>query len=259
MKGMDLAEKYDVQYATHLFEGPDETRIANALWQDEGGAIQHLKRIGLVKPRTLFFHCTFLNEGEIELLTAEGSAIAHCPSSNARKGDCAYLPYMLESGTKVGIGTDDPTSNLFTEMRVVSPIHNIMPREKRGIHPRDAFELATLGSARALQMDNQVGTLRVGKKADIVTIDLRRNSDLVPLTRELLFYKVGFNSPGTAVADSMVDGEFLRRDGQFTRVDEEAIIARANEWFGRFCREFVASQADSQLLYKPIHEEFTKL
>ena len=108
VKGMALAEKYDVQFATHLFEAPDEKRLANELCANEGGAIQYLRNIGLVNERSVFFHCTQLNEEEIDIMAETGSAITHCPTNNARKGDCAYVPYMRDAGVRLGLATDNP-------------------------------------------------------------------------------------------------------------------------------------------------------
>ena len=256
--GMQLAEDYDVQFVTHLLEGPDERAMADELWADEGGAVGHLDRIGLLRERSVFFHCAHLSEEEIDLFAERGCSVIHNPTANARKGDCAYLPYMLKAGVKVGMGTDDPTINMLTEMRVVSLLHNIMPREMRGIRPRQAFDLATMGSAVALGLDDEIGSLKAGKKADIVTFDLERNSDLVPMHRGLVFYKFALNSAGTEVVDAMVNGRFLRRDGEFLTLDEEAILAKSRYWFDKFAHDYVNSKEMGIPLYRTVHKEFTR-
>ena len=225
----------------------------------EGGAVQHLDRLGLLRERSLFFHCAHLSEEEIDLFVERGCAITHNPTANARKGDCAYVPYMLDAGLKVGLGTDDPTSNMLNEMRVASLLHNIMPREKRGLKPRQAFELATMGTAKALMLEDQIGVLEAGKKADIITFDLEHNSDVIPLHKELVFYKIGLNLPGAETEETMVNGRFLRREGEFTELDEEGIIARSNEWFTKFSEDYVESRETGNLLYKIMHEEFIKV
>jgi 5-methylthioadenosine/S-adenosylhomocysteine deaminase len=258
VEGMRLAEEYDVKYVTHLLEGPDERVMADELWAEEGGAVKHLDEIGLLQERSVFFHCAHLNEEEIDLFAERGCSVIHNPSANARKGDCAYLPYMLEAGVKVGLGTDDPTSNLLTEMKVASLLHNIMPREMRGLRPHQVIDLATRGSAAALGLDDKVGTLEVGKKADIITFDLQRNSDLVPLQTELVLFKVGLYSAGAEVVDAMVDGQFLRRGGEFLTLDEEAIISKAHYWFDKFSHDYLKSKEINVPLYSTVHEEFIR-
>lgn len=259
IKGMELAEKYDVQYATHVAEAPDEKERADATWADEGGQIQHLRNIGLMKPRTLFFHGAVLNEREIDTVAETGVAIAHCPATNSILGNCAYLPYMLQAGVKVGLGTDLPTHNLFNVMLSVSQQHNIMPRPLRGLPPWTPFELATVGSARALRLEDKIGTLEVGKRADIVTIDLRHNTSLLPVNVGSLLTFIAVNGPGTEVADAMVDGRFLRRDGQFTIFDEERIIARAMEWCDKFAVDWFKFQESGKPMFNRVHEEYTRI
>mgnify|MGYP000851920488 CR=1 FL=1 len=257
VKAMEMARRYDVQFTTHLFEAPDEKRLSNQLCADVGGAIPYLQNIGLINESAVFYHCTQLDEREIDVLARAGSGIVHCPTNNARKGDCANVPYMLEAGVRVGVGTDNPTGNLFKDMAAVSLFHNIMPRERRGLPVWRPFDLVTRGSARVLRMEDRIGTLEPGKRADIITIDLRRNTDLMPLNPGMLLYFLTINGPGTEVDDSMVDGVFLRRDRRFTLLDEERIIARGREWFREFTEYFERGQREKRVLVEMVHTEFT--
>jgi len=259
IKGMELAEKYDVQYATHLWEGPDEQRLADALWVDDGGGIQHLLNIGLLNERSLLFHCAVMDEREIDILAKAGCSIVHNPSNNARKGDCAYLPYMLKAGITVGLGTDNPTSNMFREILLTYLIHNIMPRENRGIPPDVALSMATSGSARALWLDKKIGTLEPGKRADIITIDTNRSVSFLPLNKGNLFHFICYNGGSVQVTDAMVDGVFLRRNNEFTLFDEEAIFARAREWMDRYSSDFTRLLQENGSYYEKVHDEFIKI
>ena len=259
VKGMELAEKYDVQFATHVAEALDEKERADATWAAEGGQIQHLRNLGLLSPRSLFFHGAVLKEHEIDMLTETGTALAHCPPTNSILGNCAYLPYMLKAGLKVGLGTDMPMHNLFNAMLSVAQQHNIMLREIRGIMPWTPFELATLGSARALGWEDKIGTLEPGKRADLVTIDLTRNTSLFPLNVGTLLTFMALNGPGTEVADAMVDGKFLRRNGKFTIFDEEAIIARAQQWCDKFAVDYMEAKKIGNPMFNRIHEEYQRI
>jgi cytosine/adenosine deaminase-related metal-dependent hydrolase len=144
-------------------------------------------------------------------------------------------------------------------MLSVSQQHAIMPREMRGMPPWTPFELATVGSAKALRLEDKIGTLEPGKRADIVTVDLSRNTGLYPLNVGNLLTFMAFNGPGTEVADAMVDGEFLRRDGEFTIFDEEAITAKANEWCDKFTVDYMTAKAAGDPMFNRVHEEYTRI
>ena len=128
VKGMELARKYEVQFAVHIAESEDEKEREDALWGAEGGLVGHMQKLGLLGRQTLLFHGSLLNEAEIDLLAETDTALVHCPATNAWFGQCAYLPYMLDAGMRVGLGTDCVTHNLFSVMLSVLQHHNIMPR-----------------------------------------------------------------------------------------------------------------------------------
>jgi cytosine/adenosine deaminase-related metal-dependent hydrolase len=256
LRSMELANEYDVQFVIHYGETPEEVDSSNALWASEGGLVQHFYNAGLLSPRTVIFHGTLLNEAEIDLLVETDTAVVHCPATNAWFGYCAYLPYMLKAGLRTGLGTDMPSHNIFNVMLSVLQHHAIMPRELRGIEPAKIFELATLGGAQVLGLENEIGTLQPGKRADVVTIDLSHNSSLFPLNSQVLFAMLVTNGAGTQVCDSMVNGVFLRRDGAFISLDEAAIIGHAQEWCGKFSDYYLASKQYNKPMIKRVHDDF---
>ena len=135
----------------------------------------------------------------------------------------------------------------------------IMPRPRRGWLPWTPFELATWGSARALRWEDQIGTLEVGKRADVVTIDLTHNTSLFPLNVGTLMLFLSVNGPGTEVTDALVDGHFLRRDGKFTFLDEAEIIGRAHYWCDKFTADYMQAQAEGRPMFERVHEEYQRL
>jgi cytosine/adenosine deaminase-related metal-dependent hydrolase len=253
IKGMKLAHKYDVQFATHIFEAPDEVKKANDVWTDKGGAIQYLLNIGLLTPRSLFFHAN-LNEREIDVFAEMGCAIVHNPECNAGEWNrnVAYLPYFLDAGVTVGLGTDGLPRDMFGQMMLVKYLHNVLPREKVCVEPWVPLELATIGSARALWLDRKVGKLEPGKRADIITINLKGNTCLYPVHKETLFRFLPSSSQGPHVTDVLVDGVFLRRDNEFTIFDEEAITARVDERLGQFLEWYEARKKSRSREGKPM-------
>ncbi|OGO39589.1 MAG: hypothetical protein A2W35_19955 [Chloroflexi bacterium RBG_16_57_11] len=256
VKGMELACKYGVQFAVHIAESDDEKERTDSVWAAQGGLVGHMHTLGLLNRHTLLFHGSLLSEAEIDLLASADAALVHCPATNAWFGQCAYLPYMVQAGMRLGLGTDCVTHNLFNVMLSVLQHHNIMPRALRGLPAWKVFELATLGGARALGMEDQIGSLEPGKRADLITLDLQHNTSLFPLSVESLYDRLALNAAGSEACDVIIDGVFIRRHGAFTLLDEEAIIARAREWCHKFGIDFAAARTAGRSMVRRIQPEF---
>lgn len=253
---MEIAQKYGVQLVTHLAESPEEMARHIEMFGKVGGVVRYMNLIGLLGPKTVIFHGTMLDEADIDILAETGTALVHCPVTNAWFGHCAYLPYMLKAELRVGLGTDCITHNMFSVMNSVLQHHNIMPRRLRGVEPARIFELATLGGAHVLGMEDSVGSLEPGKKADLITLDLHDNSSLFPLSPQVLYDMLTLNGAGSEACDVLVDGVFLRRDSKFTFLDEAAIIARAREWCDRFSQDYQRMKRANQPMYRQIFNDF---
>ena len=233
---MELAERYDVGFAIHLLESAEDRHLSDAQFASWGGIVGYLQAKGILQERTLFFHCDQVNRSEAEIFAEAGVAISHNPQSNATyHGSVADVPALREAGVTLGLGTDMPAGNLFDNIYTAYLVNAIIPPDHEGqFEPWVPIELATIGSARAQRLGDRIGTIEAGKRADIITVDLRRNTTLYPLNAGNLLYWIVTKCAGTLVADTMVDGKFLLRDGEFTFLDEEAIIARSDEWMARF-------------------------
>ncbi|CAN5134349.1 amidohydrolase family protein [soil metagenome] len=175
--------------ATHLAESEDETeflRTGEGTWQAFAQmlvpplgttGIRALAEAGLLGPHVLAAHCVQADAEEIELLAANDVAVAHCPRSNGYLG-CGVAPLhaLREAGVRVGIATDSPAStpsfDMFDELRAA--IIGARARERRpdALSTSDALELATLGGARALGLDAEIGSLAPGKWADLTVLSL---------------------------------------------------------------------------------------
>jgi len=147
--------------------------------------IRMLAERGLLGDRLLAAHCVHVDDEEIELLVGAGVGIAHCPRSNGILG-CGFAPVrrLLDAGARVGLGTDSPASapsfDVFEELRAA--VYYARARERRGdaLLPGEALELATLGAARALRLEDDVGSLTPGKRADLAVVSLAA-SPLLPV------------------------------------------------------------------------------
>lgn len=233
---MELAEQYDVGFATHMLESIEDRHLSDAQFASYGGMVGYLKRKDLLQPRSLFFHCDQVNRAEAEIFAEAGCAISHNPQSNATyHGSVADVPNLLEAGVTLGMGTDMPAANMFDNMYTGFIVNATVPPNHEGqLDPSVFVALATIGSAKAQRLGDKIGTIEAGKRADIITVDLSRNTSMYPLNAGNLFFWMVSQGAGTIVDDSMVDGTFLRRDGEFTFLDEEAIIAHSDEWLDKF-------------------------
>ncbi len=266
IRGMEMAEEYDVKYVTHFWEFPDSTRKADLEFESEGGAFLHYLNKGLINDRCVFFHGSMLSEHEIDMLSETGASVIHNPDINGTNcGNCAYIPYMLDKGVNVGIGSDYGSLDALTSMKLALLVHNIQDRPLKGIKGYQAFYAATMGGAKAYGMDEETGSIEVGKKADIVTIDLTKASHLAPMAtsaipyaEEILMFLFVRNCAGTETCETMIDGEFIRRDGNFTQIDEEEILRKANLWFEKFIPDLAQQRKAGKHYATKIHEDYLK-
>jgi 5-methylthioadenosine/S-adenosylhomocysteine deaminase len=213
--------------ATHLSESPDEdiwmrhgegpwAPVAHVLPPPPGmSGIRMLAAEGLLGPSITAAHCVTVDEEEIALLAEHDVAVAHCPRSNAYLG-CGIAPLVAlrAAGLRVGLGTDSPASapsfDMFDEVRAAVFAARARERRPDALSSADALELATLGSARALGLESEVGSLEPGKRADLAVVSLA-GSPFLPWEDPAAAVVFG-GSPDRIVA-TLVDGE--------TRYDRE--------------------------------------
>ena len=238
-----------VPVGTHLAESADENAwlehgtgplgaIAGALVAPTGKrAVRTLEPV--LGPDLLCAHCVELDPGEVSLLAERGVPVAHCPRSNALLG-CGVAPLtdLRAQGVQVGLGTDSPAStpsfDMFEEMR--SAIYAARARERRpdALLAPDALALATIEAARALRIDDLVGTLTPGKRADVAVVSLA-GSPYLPVEDPAA--AVVFGGSPDRVLETIVEGET-----RYTRTDRE------NQW--REVRN-IASAARRKMLAPP--------
>jgi 5-methylthioadenosine/S-adenosylhomocysteine deaminase len=195
------------------------------------GSIRELAQQGLLVDRLIAAHCVHVDPGEIALLAQHDVAVAHCPRSNALLG-CGIAPLreLLDAGIRVGLGTDSPAStpsfDLFEELRTCLMAARARDRRPDAISARTALELATLGSARALGLDAEIGSLAAGKRADLTVVSLEGSPHL---PWEDPVAAVVFGGSPSRVALTVVDGTERYRRGitEWPELIAEAHNARA--------------------------------
>ncbi len=139
--------------------------------------VRVLEDAGLLRGGTLLAHCVHLEDDEIELIAASGAGVAHCPRSNAYLGaGVMRLGRMRQAGVRTGLGTDSAASCLtldfFEEMRFALGLHRAFAEDAGALLAKDVLELATAGGAQALGLDDRIGRLEPGMRADMIAIDL---------------------------------------------------------------------------------------
>jgi len=223
------ADEHDAWVHTHAAENEAQTvRLAR-----EGGTdVAYLGGLGVLGPRTVLAHCIWLTEDERRLLAETGANVAHCPTCNMKLASgFAPVPELLELGATVGLGADgapcNNTLDMFQEMRMAALIHK--PRAgPRAMAAERVFEMATLGGARSIGMEHELGSIEPGKRADLVV--LRRDGlHVQPRDGVDPYAQLVYGHRATDVDAVVVDGRVLVLAGGLVELDEEEIRVRANE------------------------------
>ena len=170
--------------------------------------VEYLERLGVLSTRPLLAHCVMASERELERIASYGASIAHCPKSNAKFGHgYAQFEKMLDAGIKVGLGSDSVASNnlcdLLEEARFAALAARNRPDRKRFITAKDVLEAATIGGAKALAMDTEIGSLEPGKQADIAVVSLTHAAQQ-PVNE--IYAALVFSSSGRDVVKTFVAG-----------------------------------------------------
>jgi 5-methylthioadenosine/S-adenosylhomocysteine deaminase len=195
-----------------------------------GRAIEYLDSLKVLGPDSLLIHCTFADNGDISILAKTGTPVAHCPVANAWAGRArvAAVPAMLEQGVTVGLGTDGALTNnsldLFQAMKFCALIHKVNTDSSTAMAAEKVIEMSTRDSAKALSLEDQVGSLETGKKADIILLDMKSPG----LTPSLLPVKnlVYSSASGRPVDTVIIDGKTVMEEGVILSFDEAEAYER---------------------------------
>jgi 5-methylthioadenosine/S-adenosylhomocysteine deaminase len=225
-----LAEECDLTLHVHVHE--TETEIRDSVSQHGVRPLERLDRLGAVSRRTVAAHGVHLSEEEIHLLADRGAHVAHCPTANLKLASgMAPVARLLAARVNVGIGTDGAASNnrldLWSELRLAALLAKAVAGRADALPAHEALAMATLRGARALGLDSEVGSLRPGKRADIVAVDLGA-PELAPCfdPASHLTYAAGREH----VTHVWVDGRPVVADRALLTLDLGEMRALASEW-----------------------------
>ncbi len=225
----ELADRYGTILLTHVAETAGEVDDLKAKTGHTPPA--YLDSLGLLDRNTLFAHGIHLSDADIELLAERETAIVHCPQSNLKLASgAARLPQMLSAGVRVGLGTDGAASNndlnMWGEINSAALLHKLVNNDPTVANARTIVRMATRSGADILGMGDRLGSLEVGKQADLILIDMEQ-PHLVPLYDIYSHLAYAVNKADIRIV--IVEGQIIMRDGQLMYVDEKVLLHKARE------------------------------
>jgi 5-methylthioadenosine/S-adenosylhomocysteine deaminase len=221
-----LADRQDALYIIHLSETEDE--VKGSLEKYGASPVMHLEKLGLLDGRVVADHCVMLTPEETELLARRDVKVAHCPESNMKLASgIAPVPEMLAAGLTVGLGTDGSASNnnvdMFGEMNSAAKLHKVKALDPTVMPADTVLEMATMGGAKVLGAEAEIGSLEPGKKADLIVLDLNQ-PHLTPLYN--IPSHMVYAARGADVVHSVINGRIVMKDRSLTTLDESAILSK---------------------------------
>jgi 5-methylthioadenosine/S-adenosylhomocysteine deaminase len=234
-----FAEKHDLGYTIHLSQSRAEVDFMVRHHGLRPPAF--LAKHGFLGPRLFAAHCRYVDDADIALLGRSGTIISHQAAMAANRGVIPPIPALREAGCPIANGTDNNTNDLFEVMRVALMTERIRRNDEiPGLRPQpeDMLEDATQGGARAVRQGKLLGSLEVGKKADLIVLDTQR-AHLVPAMRIVSAWI--HNGQPSDIESVMVDGQFIMRNRKILTVDEESLIAEADKVGRRIWSQVLAA------------------
>lgn len=238
-----LARKYHAPIVIHVSETKkevDDNRAAHGV-----SPVAWLDQLGVLGPDVVAAHCIWIDAADIAMLAKSQAGCVHNPSSNMMLASgVAPVQAMLSAGVRLGLGTDGPAGsnndlNMMEEMDLAAKLQKITRMDPQALGAKQAVEMATIGGARALHMENEIGSLEVGKKADLIVISLDE-ANAVPLYD--VYSQIVYALKASDVQDTVVGGRIVMQNGRVLTLNEAAILAKAREFGAQVKQSLAAPQ-----------------
>ena len=207
--------------------------------------VQYLARIGLLGPNVLGAHCIWLDQADVQTLAHFGVGCSYNPSSNMKTA-AGLMPAveLLSAGVAVGIGTDGAASNnrqdMFEEMDLAAKEQKFARMDPKALPAEQVVEMATVTGARALHLEGQIGSLEVGKKADLIVVDTSA-AHATPMYD--VYSAIVYSLKSSDVRTTVIGGKVVMEDRRMLTLDEPAILAKAAEYSKQISASFGASKS----------------
>ncbi|MEK6705254.1 MAG: 5'-deoxyadenosine deaminase [Bdellovibrionota bacterium] len=230
-----LAKKQGALVHTHASENLKEIQMVKKLVDCEN--VEYLHQLGLTSPQLVLAHCIWLKPNEKNIIRKTGTNIVHCPSSNMKLASgLAHIPEMRKRGITVALGADgapcNNNLNMFNEMRMAALIHkpSAGPKSMKAL---EVLDMATREGARALNWFDDIGSLEVGKKADIIAVDLNTPINMLSPSAagnpEAYASSIVYSTSPAQLRWTMVDGKMLYSKQRVLTIDEDKLIKQVKK------------------------------
>jgi len=226
-----LARKYHAPILIHVAEMKKERDDSEK--QNGMSPVQYLEKLGILGPDVVAAHCIFVDADDRKTLAERGVGCVHNPSSNMMiASGVAPVPEQRAAGIAVGLGTDGPAGSnndldIMEEIDLAAKLAKISKMDPLAIGAKDVVAMATIDGARAVHLEKEIGSLEVGKKADLVLIGLNE-PNAVPMYE--VYAQIAYSLKGSDVQTVIVGGKVLMRDRKLLTLDEPAILRKAREY-----------------------------
>ncbi|GMF17838.1 unnamed protein product [Phytophthora fragariaefolia] len=246
LKVETLVKKYDARIHIHLHETEAECNDSEQLNRasmcchksdQRLRPLANFKRLGLLSERLVCAHMVHLTDDEIDDVSRAGAHVVHCPSSNLKLASgIARVTEMLRRGVNVTLGTDGAASNnsldMLAEMKLAALLAKAESHQSTSVSAADVLNMATINGARALGLEQEIGSIEVGKRADVIAIECD-SIEIIPIYHAVshVVYVAGREH----VSDVWINGKQVLRSHQLTTVDEAQIKRDVHMWTERIC------------------------
>ncbi len=225
-----LSEELDCQIHMHVHETEQEIKESVARYGIR--PLERLNQLGLIGPRLMAVHMTQLLDGEINTLAEQGVHVVHCPESNLKlaSGFCPTHA-LVDAGVNLAIGTDGSSSNndldMLSEMRTASLLAKGVSADPTALNAWSTLKSATLNGAKALGIDHLVGSIEIGKQADLITLDLS-DCSTQPIFNPVS--QIVYSSTRSQVSNVWINGERVLDNHELTTIDKDRVCHSARQW-----------------------------
>lgn len=238
-KVREYADKYRKSITIHLGQDLKEIQRIRDLYNKT--PFQYLQDIGLLGSDVLAAHCYHITDEDIGILKDMDTKVSHNPGINTKRGAAAPLLKFLKKGITVGLGTDNFYGDMIENMKLAIVTARLIGFQGTEPKPMRVLEMATIGGARALGMEKEIGSLEPGKKADIIIVDMRK-PHLMPIINPIA--NLIHSGNGNDVETVIIDGRIIEQGRVIKTVDEEKVLSQAQEASDKIWQKFIEEHGE---------------
>jgi 5-methylthioadenosine/S-adenosylhomocysteine deaminase len=225
----EMARQNEITMHSHVAESISEVNLVKKEYGN--GYIEVLNKLGVLGPHFQAAHSVWVDEGEMDILAQTGTVVVHNPASNMYLGSgIAPIPRMIRKGVNVALGTDGACCNnsldMFESIKLAALIHKGSALRPEIIHAHDVLKMATVNGSKAMGMGNRIGSIDIGKIADIILLD-RKATSVAPMHDPIA--SIVYSAKSSNVKTVIVDGRIIMQDRNILTMNKEKVVEKAIE------------------------------